>query len=88
MIDIEKPAVNSAREPVDEKQEKDLANTENISGRFLVAMITSRPPMSLPITRGLLAGRPSRGIVRVTSGRGVPRCSSHAMATPGMLNRT
>ena len=32
MIDIEKPGVKSAQEPVDEKQEKDLANTENISG--------------------------------------------------------
>ncbi len=32
MIGIEKPGVKSAQEPVDEKQEKDLANTENISG--------------------------------------------------------
>ena len=30
MIDIEKPAVKSVQEPVDEKQEKELANTENI----------------------------------------------------------
>ncbi len=32
MIDIEKPRVKSALEPVDEKQEKDLASTENIFG--------------------------------------------------------
>ena len=31
MIDIEKPDVKSAQETVDEKQEKELANTENIS---------------------------------------------------------
>ncbi|MFQ5705747.1 MAG: hypothetical protein ACE5HT_17245 [Gemmatimonadales bacterium] len=33
MIDIEKPAVKSVQEPVDEKQEKELANPENISGK-------------------------------------------------------
>ena len=32
MIDIEKPRVKSTLEPVDEKQEKDLASTENIFG--------------------------------------------------------
>jgi hypothetical protein len=32
LADIEKPAVKSVQEPVDEKQEKELANTENIFG--------------------------------------------------------
>jgi len=32
MIDREKPGVKSAQEPAHEKQEKELANTENISG--------------------------------------------------------
>jgi len=32
MIDIQKPTVKFAQEPVDEKQEKELANTENIFG--------------------------------------------------------
>ena len=31
MIDVEKPAVKSDQETVDEKQEKELASTENIS---------------------------------------------------------
>ena len=33
LADIEKPGVKSAQEPVDEKQEKELANTENIFAR-------------------------------------------------------
>ncbi len=33
MIDIEQAAVKSAQEPAHEKQEKDLADTENIFAR-------------------------------------------------------
>ncbi len=32
MIDVEKPGVKSAQEPVNENRKKELANTENISG--------------------------------------------------------
>ena len=51
MIGIEKPGVKSAQEPVDEKQEKDLANTENISGwpsRARVAHVSGHSAAEVP----------------------------------------
>jgi hypothetical protein len=37
MIDVEKPGVKSAQEPVNENRKKELANTENIYRLIAVA---------------------------------------------------
>ncbi len=41
MIDIEKPGVKSAQEPVNENRKKEFPNTENISGTCLLRRRTT-----------------------------------------------
>jgi len=53
MIDIQKQTVKFAQEPVDEKQEKELANPENISGR---SSFEREPDSQLPLERGRRSG--------------------------------
>ncbi|MCH9033635.1 MAG: hypothetical protein IID42_03925 [Planctomycetes bacterium] len=81
MIEIEKPGVKSAQEPAREKQEKELANTENISGAGLlqldVAQAATPNPSPEPFPRANTAfqfvsgrrKRPAGGNPRAT---GVP----------------
>ncbi len=81
MIDIEKPGVKSAQEPVDEKQEKDLANTENISG-LISAEISARM-----LTRAAPASRGKRPNLRTGPRRfRIPAGLSSYPSAPSQLN--